>query len=132
MNFKKIYNFVKIFTTVFIAALFLLIDCVIFYFQDFVLYLFFIPLEAVILAVWIIILKFNKTTVMRIETNKGTISIFTYGKDYTVKAENITVKPGNFSYYLYFDDVKLRANSSSKSVGTFLHKYQNIYKKIEQ
>lgn len=132
MKIKKVYNIVKIFTSIFIAALFILIDCVILSFQDYILYLIFIPLEVLFILLWIFIIKFNSKVVMRINTNKGVINIITYGGDYTVNAGDITVKPGSFYYLLLFNDIKLRANSSSKSVAAFLHKYQNIYRKIEK
>ncbi len=132
MKFKKAYNIVKIITTSFMALFFIIIDIMVLHFQDYILYLLFIPLELMFVLIWILILKFNKTMVFRINTGKGRIDIFTYGEDYTVNARDITVKPGNFFCYLSFNGVRLRANSSSKSVAAFLHKYQNIYKKVKK
>lgn len=131
MKFIKIYNFVKIFTTLFMTVLFIVIDLTILYFRDFILYLFFIPIEILFILFWLLILRFNKTTVYRIKTDKGRIEIITYEKNYTVQADRIKVKRGRLYYFLYFDDVKLKANGSSKSVKAFLHKYQNIYKRIK-
>ncbi len=132
MKFKKAYNIVKIITTAFMALVFIIINIIVLIAQDYILYLLFIPLELMFVIIWILILRFNKTTVFRINTDKGKIDIFTYGEDYSVNAREISVKPGNFYCYLSFNGVRLRANSSSKSVAAFLHKYQNIYKKVEQ
>jgi hypothetical protein len=111
------------------ALVFIIINIIVLIAQDYILYLLFIPLELMFVIIWILILRFNKTTVFRINTDKGKIDIFTYGEDYSVNAREISVKPGNFYCYLSFNGVRLRANSSSKSVAAFLHKYQNIYKK---
>ncbi len=132
MTFIKVYNIVKLFTTIFMAALFIVIDISVLYFRDYILFLLFIPIEAAFVILWFLILKFNKNTVYRIYTDNGKIDLLTYGGSYTVRAEKISVKSGSFFCVLYFDGIKLRANSSSKSVGAFLHKYQNIYRKIKK
>ena len=132
MDHIKAYRLVKVFVTVSMAAMFIFIDGTILLNRSYNLYLLFIPLELLFVAVWVLIVKFNKTSVYKIKTDNGKIDIFTEGGNYTVRAEKISVRRGAFFCTLYFDNVKLRANSSVKSVGDFLYKYQNIYKKLSK
>lgn len=131
MTYKKAYRIVKIAVTIFMIALFIITDSVVFYYGDYVLYLIFIPIELFFIFFWVFLNRRNKNSVVRINTKKGRIEIITLGKDYKTTADKITVKKGNFSYFLYFSNIKLRANSSNKSVQSFLYKYQNIYRKSE-
>ncbi len=131
MTYKKAYRIVKIAVTIFMIALFIITDSVVFYYGDYILYLIFIPIEVLFVLLWIFLIKHNKNSVVKINTDKGRIEIITLGKDYKTTADKITVKKGNFSYFLYFSNIKLRANSSNKSVQSFLYKYQNIYRKSE-
>lgn len=131
MTYKKAYRIVKTAVSVFMIALFIITDSVVFYYGDYILYLIFIPIEVLFVLLWIFLIKHNKNSVVKINTDKGRIEIITLGKDYKTTADKITVKKGNFSYFLYFSNIKLRANSSNKSVQSFLYKYQNIYRKSE-
>lgn len=131
MTYKKAYRIVKTAVSVFMIALFIITDSVVFYYGDYILYLIFIPIEVLFVLLWIFLIKHNKNSVVKINTDKGRIEIITLGKDYKTTANKITVKKGNFSYFLYFSNIKLRANSSNKSVQSFLYKYQNIYRKSE-
>lgn len=132
MTYKKAYHIVKTAVSIFMIALFIITDSVVFYYGDYILYLLFIPIEILFILLWIFLIRHNKNAVVKINTNKGRIEIITLGRDYKTTADKITVKKGNFNYFLYFSDIMLRANSSNKSVQSFLYKYQNIYKKTEE
>ena len=110
-----------------------IIDTFIVLYNDYILFLFFIPAEAVfVLLWWLLLVKYNSTSIVHIETKEGNIKITTLGSDYKITADKISVKSGKLFSHLFFDDTKLRANNANKSVKSFLYKYQNVYKKIEE
>lgn len=129
MTYKKAYRIVKTAVSVFMIALFIITDSVVFYYGDYVLYLIFIPIELFFIFFWVFLNRRNKNSVVRINTKKGVINIITLSRDYTLNAEEITVSKGKFHYILSFKNTKLKANSLNKSVQSFIFKYQNIYKK---
>lgn len=131
MTYKKAYRIVKTVVSIFMAALFIITDSVVFFYGDYVLYLIFIPIELFFVLFWIVLNKRNKNSVIRIKTQKGVIDIITLSKDYTVNAEEITVEKRHFHYILKFRRTVLKANSLNKSVQSFIYKYQNIYKKAK-
>ena len=130
MAYKKAYKIVRAVILIGMITMFFVIDLLVLRYHDFILYLVFIPIEILfILFWWLLLVKYNNSSVIKIKTDNWKIDIITLGNDYTVSADKITVKKGFFHCYLYFNGVKLRALSSGKSVSSFLYKYQNIYKK---
>lgn len=133
MTYKKAYIIVRNTIFTLMILMFITIDAVILYYRDFILYLLFIPLEALFIFLWwLILVKINKNAVVHINTNKGKIEIITLGKNYRTTADKIKVQKGSFFCYLYFESNKLRANSSNKSVHSFLYKYRNIYRVVKK
>ncbi len=132
MNYKKAYRIVRNTIFILMTIMFTVIDTFVVLYNDYILFLFFIPAEAVfVLLWWLLLVKYNNSSIVHIETKKGNIKITTLGSDYKITAEKISVKNGKLFSYLYFDDKKLRANNANKSVKSFLYKYQNVYIKLD-
>lgn len=132
MAYKKAYKIVRTVILIGMITMFIIIDSMVFIYRDYILYLMFIPIELVFLVLWwLLLVKYNNNSIIKIKTDKGKIDIITLGKDYSVFADKIRVKKGYFHHFLFFSGIKLRANSHNKSVKSFLYKYQKIYKTIE-
>lgn len=132
MAYKKAYKIVRTVILIGMITMFIIIDSMVFIYRDYILYLMFIPIELVFLVLWwLLLVKYNNNSIIKIKTDKGKIDIITLGKDYSVFADKIRVKKGYFHHFLFFNGIKLRANSHNKSVKSFLYKYQKIYKTIE-
>ncbi len=132
MSYKKAYIIVRNVIFVLMILMFITIDAVVFYYRDFILYLLFIPIEALFIFLWwLLLVKINNNTIVRINSNKGKIELITLGSDYRTTADKIKIKKDGFFCYFFIGDIKLKANSSNKSVQSFLYKYQNIYKNVE-
>ena len=109
MNYKKAYRIVRNTIFILMTIMFTVIDTFVVLYNDYILFLFFIPAEAVfVLLWWLLLVKYNNSSIVHIETKSGKL----------------------FSY-LYFNDKKLRANNANKSVKSFLYKYQNVYIKLD-
>ncbi len=133
MAYKKAYKIVRTVILIGMAAMFIVIDSLVFIYHDYILYLLFIPIESAFVVLWwLLLVKYNNNSIIKIETNKGKIFITTLGKDYTVSADRIRVKKGRLHHYLFFKGIKLRANAHNKSVKSFIYKYQKIYKTIRK
>lgn len=133
MNYKKAYHIVRNTIFVLMIVMFLVVDTVVLFYHDYALYFMFLPIEALfVLLWWVILVLYNNNSVVHIETKKGHIKIITLGKDYETTADKITVKNALFFHHLLFSGTKLRANKANKSVKSFLYKYQNIYKTEEK
>lgn len=132
MSYKKAYIIVRSVIFILMILMFITIDAVVFYYRDFILYLLFIPIEALFIFLWwFLLVKINNNAIVKINTNKGKIELITLGDDYITTADKIKIKKGGFYHYFFIDDIKLKANSSNKSVQSFLYKYQNIYKNVK-
>ncbi|MEE3428032.1 MAG: hypothetical protein VZQ55_03530 [Ruminococcus sp.] len=128
MSYKKAYIIVRSVIFIWMILMFITIDAVVFYYRDFILYFLFIPIEALFIFLWFLLVKINSNAIVKINTNKGKIELITLGDNYKTTADKIKIKKGGFYHYFFIDDIKLKANSSNKSVQSFLYKYQNIYK----
>ena len=132
MNYKKAYRIVRNTIFILMTIMFTVIDTFVVLYNDYILFLFFIPAEAVfVLLWWLLLVKYNNSSIVQKKKKKGNIKITTLGSDYKITAEKISVKNGKLFSYLYFDDKKLRANNANKSVKSFLYKYQNVYIKLD-
>ncbi len=131
MSYKKAYIIVRSVIFIWMILMFIIVNAVVFYYRDFILYLLFIPIEALFIFLWFLLAKINNNAIVKINTNKGKIELITLGDDYRTTADKIKIKKGGFYHYFFIDDIKLKANSSNKSVQSFLYKYQNIYKNVK-